>query len=153
MRPRPAKLCEPAMNGLAHQSAFDAISGIDQDPVAGRPAFDTRADFSDLSRTIESHDRRQRNLDPWHSAAREDVVVVEGGSADPNEHIAFAGSRVREVGFQYGRSRTTLLPQYHRSHRVSLAVLSAASFISAFVSILLVPASGSSFRNQTQRGC
>jgi len=32
-------------------------------------------------------------------------------------------------------------------------IFSSASLISAFVSILLVPASGSSFRNHTRRGC
>src|SRR6266853_1509215 len=118
MRPHAAKLRQPAMTRLAQQSAFYAISRIHQYTVASRPALDTRADFSNVSRTIEPDDRRQGYLDPRHSAASEDVVVVEGCSAHPDQHIAFAGYRVGEAGFQGGPRRLTLFLQYHRSHRV-----------------------------------
>src|SRR5579863_983807 len=122
MRPHAAKLREPTMTGLAQQSAFYTISRIRQYSVAGRPAFNPRADFSDIARTIEPQDRRQSNLDPRHSAASEDIVIVEGCSAHPNQHIAFSGYRIGEVGFQGWSRRPALFPQYHCPHRSALIV-------------------------------
>src|SRR5437588_255500 len=131
------------MNGLAYQSTFHAISWIQQDTVAGGPAFDSWADLNNISRAIESENRRQGNLDPGHSPAREDVVVVERCGSDSYESIALAKDRVGKVIFQDELRRAALFPQHHRSHGVSVvtfsldrppASFSSASCMSAFVS-------------------
>ena len=65
-----------------------AGQGVDQHPLAHRPAVHAFADFHDLARHVRADDDRQRYADAGHAAARKDVVEVDGCCADPKDDPA-----------------------------------------------------------------
>ena len=84
------------MHGLAGQPALDPVDRIAEHTVANFPTGNVRTCGRDLAGNIETHNGRHRDLDPWHAAAGENIVIIERGGANPHHHVARTGRRVGE---------------------------------------------------------
>ena len=92
-----AVLGKPAVHRLAHEPALHPIHRVHEDPVTRPPPFDPGTDLRHLARDVETGDHREGEADAGHAPAREDVVVVERGRADPDDDLALARGRVRNI--------------------------------------------------------
>ncbi len=97
MRLGAAEFGEAAVLGLAHQAAFDAVDRIDQHAITDVPAGDAGAKFGDLTDHVEANDDRQRHLDAGHTAAGENVVIVDRRCPHADDNVALAGLRRRII--------------------------------------------------------
>jgi hypothetical protein len=151
MRAQPAILGQPAMHGFTGEATLDPVDRIAEHALAQLPSTHAGADRGDLAGDIEPHDRRHRNPDPRHAAPGEHIVIIERGGAHPQHNIALARHRIGEIRLK-AQPVVAMLAQHQSSH-LSTPSNRAARSVRARRSILLVPASGSSARNHTRRGC
>ena len=88
---------QTAVHHLAHQADL-GVERIDQHAVADRPVVDAGADFQNFTGDIKTDDHRHRHFDTRHAAHREHIVIVKGGGANADDHVAFLDDGIRKIG-------------------------------------------------------
>src|SRR5437867_10010116 len=133
----------------------DAVGRIDHHAIADLEGAHLAADLDDVAGEVDPHDAWHGHVDPGHTAPREDVVIVEGGGTHANDHVSRARFRIGEVALDPDRAGTAMSSNDRGLHGTVPAApqCRSARCRKAARSILLVPATGSSSRKTTRRGC
>ena len=89
---------------------------VDQHPVTGLPGVRVGTDRHDFPGDVGPHDDRQRDPDPRHAAARENVVIVHRGGGNAQQHLVARRLRIGKVLVQLQAIPLAMFDCDDRSH-------------------------------------
>jgi hypothetical protein len=96
---QPIVLTQRVLSGVAELAAMARDAGIDHHPVAGRSSRDSVSDRFYNPSTVTTQDVREGEGQPWESAQRPEIEVIECRGLEPDQHLTgFRHSRCRNLG-------------------------------------------------------
>ena len=94
---------------------------VDQHPVTGLPGVRVGTDRHDFPGDVGPHDDRQRDPDPRHATARENVVIVHRRGGNAHHHLVARRLRIGEVLVQLQAIPRAMPDCEDRSHFVQVS--------------------------------